>query len=125
MQKKGKVGIKTHWLLCGMWAMFLLSCRPEVPFQYVLQVTVLDEHGLPADGVNLSLRNNRTGRNDYQYESQGAGRYEFLGLTEEGAYQLWVHSTDDYLDDCLDVVLDENKFVKAQFRLEKLKIYNF
>lgn len=121
MQKKGKVGIKTHWLLCGVWAMFLLSCRPEVPFQYVLQVTVLDEHGLPADEVNLSLRNNKTGRNDYQYESQGSGRYEFSGLTEMGVYQLWVHDSDgDYKDDFTNVSLEEDKIVSIGFKLKRI-----
>ena len=120
MKKRGFVG-RTYRLGCGLVAMLLLSCRPEVPFQYVLQVTVMDENGLPADEVNLSLRNNKTGRNDYQYESQGAGRYEFSGLTEMGSYQLWVHSVDRYWDDCLDVMLDGNKLVKIQFRLAKLE----
>lgn len=120
MKTRGFVG-RTCRLGCGLMVMLLLSCRPEVPFQYVLQVTVMDENGLPADGVNLSLRNNKTGRNDYQYESQGAGRYEFLGLTEMGVYQLWVHDSDgDYKDDFTNVSLEEDKIVSVGFKLKKL-----
>ena len=108
------------WLLCGMMFILLVSCKPEVPFQYVLQVTVVDENGLPSDDVNLSLRNNKTGRSDYQYESKGSGCYEFCGLTEIGSYQLWVHDRiGDYRDDFTNVTLDEYKIISIGFKLKK------
>lgn len=98
-----------------------VSCREEVPFQYVLQVTVVDESGEPADEVRLSLRNNRTGRDSYTCESKGGGRYEFTGLTETGTYQLWVHERGgDYKDDFTNVTLEEYKTVSVGFRLKRL-----
>ena len=124
MQTRRFVDRRILRLLCGMVFIFLVSCKPEVPFQYVLQVTVVDENGLPADDVNLSLRNNKTGRSDYQYESKGSGCYEFSILMEMGSYQLWIHSyAADYYDDCRDIILEEDKFLKVQFRLKKLIIF--
>jgi hypothetical protein len=110
---------KTIIILFGV--LLLTSClKDEVPFQYIIRVSVTDYEGNPIKDVDImTLKFSKTGRSDFPY-TYNNGYYEFTNLMDTGAYEVWVEKKGNiYKPGQGRTTLKENKIEPVNIKLEK------
>jgi hypothetical protein len=110
---------KTIIILLGI--SMLNSClKDEVPFQYIIQVSVTDDDGNRIEGADVTLKYLKNGKNDYHCIYHTGGYYEFTDLIDTGTYQIWVDKKGGiYKNGQGGATLNESKIVPVDIKLEK------
>lgn len=102
--------------------LLLVSCtKEEIPFQYTLRVYVTDEEGETIEGADVTLKYLKDGRSDFPAVYNAVEEYyEFMDLTDAGAYQIWVQKKGGvYRDNHSQATLDENREASVTIKLEE------
>jgi hypothetical protein len=107
-------------ILLGIF-LFTSCLKDEVPFQYIIRVSVTDYEGTRIEGADVTLKFLKNGKNDYPYTYNKLEEcYEFANLTDIGEYQIWVDKKGNiYKNGQGGAILKENKIESVSIKLEK------